>query len=318
VTRLLFTPALYLAGLVPLAALGFSSDQNSRIAISLDSKVALTNTPIRITATFTNGGSNTLRGFFFAHEIPTGLTVATAAVSLNGRAVTNYTLDAGYDGDVLPGYTPWRWTIETPTNFSELNPVPSAMAAQIVFSISSSSTGAFSLPAFSWAAKSQGSTNTTFGSSEAADERPFKFVGSTNLPLLTGASSPQHLLTVDGIPNVIYLLSASGDLLHWRPLATNLSPFSFTVTNWGTNPRQYYRATPYTGISADLALSRLPGSSLSLQIGGVTGCSYRVERSLDLVTWVSFATNTPPASVLVTNVVGVRATFYRAVLLPPP
>jgi hypothetical protein len=316
--RWLSTPALCLAALVPLAAFGFSSDPDSRIAISLDSKVSLTNAPIRITATFTNGGINTLRGFFFAHEIPTGLSVATIGISLNGRAVTNYTLEAGYDGDVLPGYTPWRWRIETPTNFSELNPVPSAMAAQIVFAINSSSPGAYNLPAFSWAANRQGSTNAAFGCSETADERLFKFVGSTNLPLLSGASSAQHLLTVDGVPNAIYLLSASADLHHWRPLATNLSPFTFTATNWASLPQQFYRATPYTGISADLALSRVTGSSLTLQIGGVPRCSYRLERSLDLLTWVPIETNTPPWSVVVTNVLGLRSCFYRAVLLPPP
>ena len=303
---------------MPLAAFGFSSDPNSRIAISLDSKVALTSTPIRITATFTNGGTNALRGFVFAQQIPTKLTVAMVGVTLNGRSVTNCTLEAGYDGDLLPGYTPWRWRFETPTNFSEVNPVSSAMVAQIVFTISSSSTGAFSLAAFSWAAKNQGTTNAAFGFSEKADERPFKFIASTNLALLAGTSSPQHMLTVDGVPNAIYLLSASADLHHWRPLATNLSPFTFTVTNWAGLPQQFYRATPYTGISGDLALRRAMGSSLTLQIGGVPGCSYRLERSLDLLTWVSLATNVPPWSIVVTNLAGVRSCFYRAVLLSPP
>ncbi len=319
VTRWFFSRAPCLAGLIPLAALGFSSDSASYLALRLDSKVSLTNSPIRVTATFTNGGSGALRGFFFTEQVPTGLTVATLGVTLNGRAVTNYTLEAGYDGDVLPGYTPWRWRFESPTNFSELNPVPSAVAAQIVFAISSSRAGAFSLPAFSWAANNQSTTNAAFGCSDTADERPFKFVASTNLPLLVAEpSAPNCTLTVDGIPNAIYLLTASADLRHWRPLATNLSPFTFTVTNWGKFSQQFYRATPYLGISARLALTRTPTNSLVLQVGGVPGCSYRLERSLDLLTWVPLATNTPPWSFVVTNVAGVPSSFYRAILLPPP
>jgi hypothetical protein len=314
-----FSLAFGLAALLPWAALGFSSDPASSVAVSLDSKVCLTNAPIRVTVTFTNGGSSALRGFFFTEQIPAGLAVTTLGVTLNGEAVANYSLEAGYEGDILPGYTPWRWRFETPTNFSELNPVPSAVAAQIVFAIASSSTGTFKLPAFSWAANNQGTTNAAFGCSETDDERPFKFVASTNLPLLAAELSTQnYTLAVDGVPNAIYLLAASADLRQWRPLATNLSPFTFTISNWTGFPQQFYRATLYTGISADLALTRAPSNSLVVQVGGVPGCSYRVERSLDLVTWVPITTNTPPWSFVATNVVDVPSCFYRAILLPPP
>jgi uncharacterized repeat protein (TIGR01451 family) len=311
--------ALCLAGCLPLAALGFSTDAGSSVAISLDSKVCLTNSPIQATITFTNGSGNALRGFFFTEQIPAGLAVTTVAVTLNGRAVTNFSVESGSVGDILPGYTPWRWKLETPTNFVEANPLPTGIAAQIVHTISSTSTGTFNLQGFSWAAAKGDKTNMVFGYSEDADQRAFKFVASDNLPLVVAKPSPHGFtLNVDGIPNTIYLLTASSNLVHWVPLATNLSPFTFTVTNWASYHQQYYRAAVYTGVSGNLTLTHVSGNSLLLWVDGVPGCSYRVERSTDLFTWLPITTNTPPFSLLATNVAGVPACFYRARLLPPP
>jgi hypothetical protein len=318
-TRTAFSLALCLAGLPALTALGFSSDPGSSVWIGLDSKVSLTNSPIQVTVTFTNGGSKALRGFFFTEQIPAELTVTTVRVRLNGQAVTNYSFEAGRVGEILPGCTPWRWKFETPTNFPEVNPVSPCVAAQIVYTIASPSTGTFNLQGFSWAASKEDITNTVFGCSESEDQLTFRFVASGNLPLLVGQpSTGGFTVGVDGAPGSIYLLAASSDLVHWLPLATNVSPFAFTVTNWADFHQQFYRATPYTGISGNVTLTRASGGGLVLRVDGVQGCSYRVERSADLLTWFPLATNTPPFSVIASNAAGVPACFYRARLLLPP
>ena len=39
----------------------------------------------------------------------------------------------------------------------------------------------------------------------------------------------------------IYVLQGSTDFLNWTPLETNLSPFTFTETNFNTYPYRFYR-----------------------------------------------------------------------------
>src|SRR5712675_2038412 len=94
------------------------------LARRLATVAALTNTPILVTVTFTNASTNALRGFFFGEQLPSALTVTPLSLTINGGAITNYVVENGQDGDVYPGCTPWRWVLETPTNFTKANALP--------------------------------------------------------------------------------------------------------------------------------------------------------------------------------------------------
>ena len=68
------------------AAFGFQSDK-SLLARSFNKTVALTNSQIVVTVNFTNGGTAASRGFYYADQVPSGLTVSTLSLMLNGNAV---------------------------------------------------------------------------------------------------------------------------------------------------------------------------------------------------------------------------------------
>jgi hypothetical protein len=245
-TLMAFLRRFSLTGLLPLAAVAFSSGPGSSVVVRADTKVQLTNSPIEVTVSFTNGSRSVLRGFFFTQQIPAGLAVTTSRVTLNGRVVTNYTVECGFVGDVQLGYVPWRWKLETPTNFSEFNPVSSGVAAEIVFSFTSPTAGTVTLPGNSWAATAGNETNAVFGCSEDADQLVVNFVASVDSPRISAQLLPQGFaVNVDGTPNTMYLLSLSSNLVQWVPVATNLSPFTFTVTNWSSFLQQFYRASNY-------------------------------------------------------------------------
>jgi hypothetical protein len=233
--------AFGLAGLLTQAAFGFSSD-NSSLARSFDKTLVLTNSPILVTATFTNGGTNALRGFFYSEQLPSGLAVSTVSVMLNGQSVTNFVLESGQDGDDYAGCTPWRWRLETPTNFTEAHPVPAQAALQINYTLCSSTQGSFACQQFAWAGYGPAGTNASFGCSEAADQMIICFVTTTNRPALSAQRSTNgSLVKLQGDPGVKYVLEASPDLLAWLPLTTNLCCFSFVDTNSSGSFSRWYR-----------------------------------------------------------------------------
>src|SRR6478735_11450755 len=67
--------------------------------------VALTNSPIVVTATFINLEPTALRGFCYVDELPSALSVTPLDVQINGQSVTNYTFESGLSGDVYAGHT---------------------------------------------------------------------------------------------------------------------------------------------------------------------------------------------------------------------
>ena len=171
-----------MSGVMP-AALGFSSE-GSWLARSFDQTTALTNSAIVVTATFTNGSAASLRGFYYADQVPSGLDVSTLSVKLNGRAITNYTFESGQAGDVGAGGIPYRWVLERPAGLTEANPVSPQSSVQIVYSIRASAPGTFDLPQFSWAGYDPGNTNAAFGHSGNADQQSLTFTATNQTAIL--------------------------------------------------------------------------------------------------------------------------------------
>jgi hypothetical protein len=230
-----------LALLVP-AVFGFSND-GSPVSRSLAPSVALTNSLVTVTVTATNAGSNTWRGFWYADQVPSALVVCPLEVTLNGRAVTNYTFETGQDGDVCPGCTPHRCVLETPPALAETNPVPPRSAVRIVFTISSSSPGAFNLEQFQWVGYDSSQSNAVFGCSESADRMTVNFLSApVSPPLLAGQLSTNGLrLDLAGLGGASYVIQASTNLSQWQPLVTNTAPFSFTDTASDALTHRFYR-----------------------------------------------------------------------------
>ena len=160
------------------------------LARTLDKAMAVTNSPILVTATLTNTGPDTLRGFHYFDEVPTGLTVATLSVSLAGRSLTNFSFASGMDGDVYSGCTPRWWWLETPANFAEANVVPPQGVVQICYSISCATTGSFSLQDFGCAACKADKTNALYGYSGVADQQTVSFVRGDR-PVITTSPASQ-------------------------------------------------------------------------------------------------------------------------------
>jgi hypothetical protein len=308
----------WLLGVVPSTLFGFSVDGSS-LTRAFDRKVVLTNGSIQVTATFLNATTNVFNGFYYTEQVPTALSVSTLSVLLNGRSITNFTLESGLDGDVYAGCTPWRWVLETPTNFAQANPAPPQATVQIVYSLSCSSTGTFTLQEFSWAARAGSSTNVFFAHSESPDVQLVKFVSSTNNPLVRGQTvTDRFTVWVDGIPGSLYLLAASTNLVTWTPVSTNRSPFVFVDDKVSSFRRRFYRALPFDNPWAPLAIARGQTNSFLLTISGVTDCSYILESSTNLLIWAPVLTNVCPFNYLERGTPQVPRRFYRARLLTVP
>ena len=234
--------ALCLMGFAVPASFGFQSSVSS-CQRTFAGSVTLTNWPVAVTATFTNGEGTLLNGFFYSDQVPTALSVTPLSLTLNGRAVTNYIFESGQDGDVYPDYTPYRWILEEPPGFSEINPVPAPAVIQIVYAVSASSPGSFSLHQFSWVAYESGLTNAVFGYSESDDQQSLQFVTTSYQPSLAGQYATNGFtLQLVGVPEYRYALERSSNLSGWIALTTNASPFAFTDTNTAGLSRCFYRA----------------------------------------------------------------------------
>lgn len=279
---------------------------------------AVTNSPIIVTVTLTNTTTNSLRGFFDTEEVPSGLAVNPIAVSIGGRSLSNVIVEAGQDGDVYPGYTPWRWVLETPTNFVEGNPLPPGARLQFSYALGSSASGQFVLQDFGWFAAAPNSTNAAYGFNAATDRRTVKYVTATGLPLvLATPATNNYALQVDGVPGVIYVLFASSNLVQWTPLATNVSPFTMVETNWRAFPKRFYHASPYNVPGASLFVQSWSPANCVVRISGVPGAAYQLEKSLDLTNWAPMAADFAPFNFADTNIVGHPRGFYRGRLIPP-
>jgi hypothetical protein len=221
-----------------------------------------------VSANFTNAEAVSLRGFYYADQVPSGLAVTTLGVTLNGQSLTNYAVEAGTNGDVYPGCTPYRWVLEEPTGFSgwtfytnasgnvvyqwgwelpagstQTNPIPPGGVLQIVYSVGSPAPGVFNLQQFSWAAFDPIATNASFGYSENADQETVSFLTAAPPCTLAGHGATNGFLLQIARPSGwTYAIDASTNLRSWNALATNTSPFAFTDTNTAGVSARFYRA----------------------------------------------------------------------------
>jgi uncharacterized repeat protein (TIGR01451 family) len=126
--------------------------------------------PVRVTATFTNRGTNTLQGFFYSEQVPTGATLATLQVTLNGQPIPNYLIESGTNGEVYADYTPQRWLLETPPFFFQSNRLPPGGTLQLLYTLRAPAPGLWRLPQSTWVGCDSLSTNALFGYSEPAEQ----------------------------------------------------------------------------------------------------------------------------------------------------
>lgn len=196
------------------------SSHDTTIIRSLDRFQTATNKPIEITVSFTNRESIDLRGFFFTEQIPSSLTVSTAALRVNGGIVTNCIMEQGLHGDVYSNATPFRWILELPPSFAESNAVPPGAAVELVYSVSSSSTGTFHLSEFSWAGYYSATQECAFGYSEAEDLETIVFLAEESGVVSNIAQIGPAYYDPGGVLTISNTFAFSGDLLSlgWCPV----------------------------------------------------------------------------------------------------
>jgi hypothetical protein len=225
----------------PPGAFGFSTD-GSTLARNFSRTIAGTNSGIVVTVTFTNGTSLALRGFYFAEQLPSALTVTPLSINLNGISITNYIFETGQDGDVYAGSTPWRWVLEQPSGFTQNNPIPADGIVQIIYSATSASSGTFSLAEFEWAGFALATTNASLGYSETAEKQSLTFLANSPPAIISvHAAANAFDLHLDSLAGCTYILQASTNLSDWVPLVTNTTPFDFSDTSLHSFPARFYR-----------------------------------------------------------------------------
>lgn len=180
-TRIIFEG---LAALFILAGNVFAfSTHNVTLERTFNKVQERVNEQITVTATLINQESNPLRGVYFAEHIPQGLSVQTVSVKVDGNNVSNYATETGLSGDVYAGCVPHRWILETPSAFSENNPIASGGSVEIVYLLSATQSGAFVLSEFNWVGYYQASADAAFGYSETSDSKTLGFVSPGDLNL---------------------------------------------------------------------------------------------------------------------------------------
>lgn len=187
--------------MLQISGLAAFSAGGSTLVETVNPSAAPTNGSIIVTATFTNLEAAILRGFYYEEQLPSTLRVTPLSVRLNGAAVRDFKFESGQDGDVYDGLTPQRWILESPTNFSEANPVPVSGVVQIVYRLTAASPGDFSLGEFAWVASYAGATDVVFGAAGPADCKTITFL-SGQLPA--------------GLPWVMWWQNASGASVLWQ------------------------------------------------------------------------------------------------------
>ena len=200
------------ATLCTIAILGLllpcSADTGLTRTFSRD--IARTNTPVLITASFTNSEPASLRGFCYTDQLPSGLAVTPVSLSLDGLVISNATFATGQDGDVYPGWTPWRCILEIPSAFAEAHPVPPQGVLRVTYAVTSRSGGLFRLREFTWAAWRADTATAIFGRGQGADEHTLSFVPSTN-------ALPEH-----GAIWTLWWQHTNGTLARWIMAGTGL------------------------------------------------------------------------------------------------
>jgi chitodextrinase len=289
----IFVTALVL-GLPIAQALGLTSS-NASLTRSFDTNSATASAPITVTVVLSNADAAALRGFCFVEQIPLGLTVSTLGVSVNGQAVTNCTSESGLLADVYPGFTPYRWVLETPAAFSENDPVPPSAVAQVQYTLSSARAGSFTLPEFCWSGFYVAGTNACFGHSESNDVQVVRFVGlpPPDYPILTVSTNAICFNTTQGnspAGQVFGITNAGGGTLNWTAAVNGAAPawLSVSPTNGSGN------ATVTAVVSSANLAPGIYSNSFTVAAADATNSPQIVSATLTIT-----ATNPVPAQGLV-------------------
>jgi hypothetical protein len=121
---------------------------NTIITRTFNKNEASINELITVSVNFTNNETSSLRGFYYAEQVPEGLVVNTVGVSINGNPVSNYLFKSVSVGDVYPGNVVYRWILETPAEFLENNPISATSQVEIIYTLSSPQAATFNLDEF--------------------------------------------------------------------------------------------------------------------------------------------------------------------------
>ena len=235
---------LILIGLLTFASSGAAAV--NFLTRALERTTAQTNAAMIVIVHFTNATPNTVHGFYYADQLPSGLNVTTLGVSRDGQAITNYTVETGLDGDVYPGCTPYRWLLERPENDAVTNAIQPQATVQIIFALSATNSGTFPLQPAAWIGFDRQLTNALFGFDTSGTPPAVSFlVALAPSPTRIHLTNNLVVLSFATEANVTYHVEAKHDLnaTNWVTL-TNLvgtgTPLTFAEpVSPGTN--RFYR-----------------------------------------------------------------------------
>ncbi|MDZ4861685.1 MAG: cohesin domain-containing protein [Candidatus Hydrogenedentes bacterium] len=129
---------------------------------------------------------------------------------------------------------------------------------------------------------------------------------------------------VRGTPGRTYVIQASTNLVNWVDISTNYSAgdvIAFTDVDSSKFPQRFYRAVLYDGASGGRigALTRSPDGKATFEFGGITGRSYTIQASTNLVQWVNLGNGTVTNGLVNfndTNASNFPFRFYRLQMSP--
>ncbi len=104
------------------------------------------------------------------------------------------------------------------------------------------------------------------------------------------------------------LQSATNAAGPYTDVAGASSPYYFNILS---NPQTYFRLR---SPSFSLMATKLPGGQFQISGAGVPGCSFVMQASTNLTTWVNLQTNLSPFVFVDTNAWRYSRRFYRALL----
>ncbi len=122
----------------------------NRISRVFDVTQTTVNSPITIVASFPYSESSEINGFAYSEHIPGNFLVTTNSITIDDNDVSFYTYESSNSGYIYTGNMTHRWILETPTTFSENNPLTQGSTLEITYQISSTTAGSFTLDDFNW------------------------------------------------------------------------------------------------------------------------------------------------------------------------
>jgi len=121
-----------------------------------------------------------IHGFYYADHIPSGLTVTTDSVRVDGVTLDpeDYTYEAGWSGEVYPGCVTSRWIVDMPASLGD-HPVSDSVVIQ--YRVESAVGASYTFPNFNWVGVIGGSS--AFGYDETDPAPVLEVEGEGGAPL---------------------------------------------------------------------------------------------------------------------------------------